>query len=60
MKKIKEITYEEAAKVLGCSSRNVRRLIKRHKIDPIRYGHRTVRLPVEIIGRLRTQLVLDV
>ena len=55
----KEITYAGAAKILGCSGRHVRRLIKRHSIEPIRRGHRTVRFPVETIIRLKAQLVLD-
>jgi excisionase family DNA binding protein len=61
MKKPKnEITYDQAAKLLGCCSRNVRNLLKRHRIEPIRYGHRTVRLPIEKIARLKAQLVLDI
>jgi excisionase family DNA binding protein len=60
MKKIKnEITYDQAAKLLDCSSRNVRRLIKRHDVEPIRRGHRTVRFPIETILRLKAHLVLD-
>ncbi|HXC36822.1 MAG TPA: helix-turn-helix domain-containing protein [Candidatus Acidoferrales bacterium] len=58
-KRKKQITYDQAAKVLDCSPRNVRLLIKRHGIEPIRLGHRTVRLPLETIIRLRTRLVLD-
>jgi len=53
----KEITYEQAALVLGCSSRNVRRLIKRHGIEPIRKGYRTVRLPAGKIAVLKLNLV---
>ncbi len=53
MKKINELTYDQAAQVLGCSSRNVRRLINRHGIKPIRRGYRTVRLPAEKIARLK-------
>lgn len=59
MKKRKnEITYDEAAEILGCSSRNVRNLVKRHRLEPIRYGHRTVVFPVEKIIRLKAQLVI--
>jgi len=55
----KEITYDQAALVLGCSSRNVRRLIKRHGIEPIRKGYRTVRLPAEKITNLKLQLITE-
>jgi excisionase family DNA binding protein len=61
MKKRKnEITYDDAAKLLGCCSRNVRHLVKRHRIQPIRYGHRTVVFPIEKILRLKAQLVLGI
>lgn len=57
MKKRKEVTYDGAAEILGCSGRHVRRLLKRYHIEPIRRGHRTVRLPAETIVRLKLQLV---
>lgn len=56
-KRKKEITYDQAAKILDCSDRNGRRLIKHHGIKPIRYGYRTVRLPLEPILRLKAQLL---
>jgi excisionase family DNA binding protein len=58
MKKISELTYDEAAEVLGCSSRHVRRVINRYKIKAIRRGHRTVRLPAEKIAQLKIQLTV--
>lgn len=55
----KEITYDVAAIALHCSPRNVRRLLKRHRIITIRRGHRTVRLPAEKIGRLVIELAIN-
>ncbi len=55
----KEITYDVAAIALHCSPRNVRRLLKRHRITTIRRGHRTVRLPAEKIGRLVIELAVN-
>jgi excisionase family DNA binding protein len=55
----KQLTYEDAALALHCSPRNVRRLLKRHRINTIRIGHRTVRIPSEKIGRLVVKLALS-
>lgn len=57
MKKV-ELTYEQAAKVLGYSDRQSRRLIKKHGIKPIRYGYRTVKLPADKIAALKIQLTI--
>jgi hypothetical protein len=59
MKKIKdEISYDVAADVLGFSPRQTRRVIIQHGIKPIRYGHRTVKVPAEKILRLKLELVI--
>jgi len=41
-----EITFDEAAALIGCTPRYVRIIIKQHAnlCTPIRYGHRTVKL----------------
>ena len=52
-----EITYDQAADLLNCSPRNVRRVVRRNGIKPIRRGHRTVRLDGEKILRLKLSLV---
>ena len=54
-----EISYDQAAGILGCSGRNVRRVIKRNGIEPIRRGHRTVSLHAEKIIRLKFKLVTE-
>jgi hypothetical protein len=56
---MKEITYDQAAVLLRCSPRNVRRLIRRHNIDPIVRGHRTVRLDAGKITRLSLTIMLN-
>jgi excisionase family DNA binding protein len=53
----KQLTYEDAALALHCSPRHVRRILKRHRITPIRIGHRTVRIPAEKISRLIIKLL---
>jgi excisionase family DNA binding protein len=45
----KEITYNRAAAILRCSPRTVRRILKRNGIEPVRRGHRTVRILLEQI-----------
>ncbi len=55
----KQVTYEEAAIALQCSPRNVRRILKKHRIKTIRLGHRTVRLPAEKIGKLVVELAIN-
>ena len=55
----KQLTYEDAALALRCSPRNVRRILKKHRIKPIRLGHRTVRLPAGKIGRLVIELAMN-
>lgn len=52
----KELTYDGAAEIIGCSPRHVRRLLKRFGIEPIRRGHKTVRIPVEAAVRIKVQL----
>ena len=53
----KEITYDQAAELLRCSPRNVRRILQRHGVQPIRRGHRTVTLAAEKIAALVIQLI---
>jgi excisionase family DNA binding protein len=53
---MKQLTYEDAAQVLGYSPRHVRRILKKNGISPIRRGHRTIRLPADKIGRLAVKL----
>jgi hypothetical protein len=50
--KTKELTYDQTAKALGCSPRNVRRVLARHRVKPIRHGHRTVGIPADVVARL--------
>lgn len=56
----REFTYDGAAKFIGCSSRHVRRLLKRFKEKPIRRGHRTVRIPLEMAVRVKVQLTPEI
>ena len=56
MKETDEITYDQAAVFLDCSPRHVRRVLKRCGIEPIRKGHRTVRLKAGNILRLKLRL----
>jgi hypothetical protein len=58
--KNKELTYEGAAKFIGCSSRHVQRLLKRFGEKPIRRGHRTVRIPLEAAIRIKVQLTPEI
>jgi excisionase family DNA binding protein len=53
----KQLTYDDAAVALRCSPRHVRRLLKKHRIEPIRLGHRTVRFPAEKISELVIKLL---
>ena len=53
----KLLTYEDAAIALQCSPRNVRRILNKHRIEPIRIGHRTVRIPAEKLSRLIIKLL---
>jgi excisionase family DNA binding protein len=53
----KLLTYRQTARALKCSARHVRRLLKKHHIDPIRIGYRTVRVPADKVGRLVIRLV---
>jgi hypothetical protein len=59
-KKKKELTYEGAAKFIGCTSRHVRRLLKRFNEKPIRRGHRTVRIPLAAAVRIKVQLASEI
>jgi hypothetical protein len=56
MKETDEITYDQAAEFLDCSARHIRRVTKRYGIEPIRKGHRTVRLKAGDIFRLKLKL----
>jgi excisionase family DNA binding protein len=58
MKETDEITYDQAAEFLDCSSGHVRRVIRRLGIEPIRKGHRTVRLKAGEIFRLKLRLAM--
>jgi hypothetical protein len=44
-----EITYDDAAAIFGVSARQAREVIKAHAhlCQPIRYGHRSVALPLD-------------
>lgn len=55
--KQKELTYDKAAEFIGCSSRHLRRLLKRFGEEPIRRGHRTVRIPLATAIRVKIQLI---
>jgi len=50
-----ELTYCEAAQILGVSPRHCRRIVGQypHIIRPLRYGHKTVRLPLSQLVRVR-------
>jgi excisionase family DNA binding protein len=52
-----ELTFNQAAEVLGCSPRHVRRLFIRNGIKPIRRGYRTVRIPSIVVVKLKLQLI---
>ena len=54
-----EITYDEAAQVLGCSPRHIRTLLAQHKgICPvIRYSYKRVRLKLADVTRLKRTLL---
>ena len=56
-----EITYTEAAAVIGVKSRQIRKiLIKYSQICPkIRYGHRTVRFNLEHVLAVKERRRLD-
>ena len=59
MKPVEEVTYDEAAKILRCSPRHVRRVLRRNGVKPIVRGHRTVRFPLEKVARLQIAIVLS-
>ena len=59
MTKTNELTYDQAADILGFGPRHVRRVLQRNGIRPIRHGHRTVGLPEEKIYRLKIKLVRE-
>jgi len=53
-----ELTYQQAALMFHVTPRHMRRICRKHKIDPIVRGHRTVRLPADKISKLHVKLVL--
>ena len=57
MKKL--LNYEQTAKVLQCSPRNARRILIKHKIQPVHLGYRTVRVPAEKVASLVITLALE-
>lgn len=56
-----QITYDHAAGIIGCSPRQVRRILSKHKdkAPPIRLGYRTVRFNLEDVLLLKRQMTLD-
>jgi hypothetical protein len=54
-----EYTYQQAAKIFQVTPRHMRRICRKHKIEPIVRGHRTVRLPAEKIEKLHIKFVLS-
>jgi hypothetical protein len=54
-----ELTYQQAALMFHVTPRHMRRICRKHKIDPIVRGHRTVRLPADKISKLHVKLVLS-
>jgi hypothetical protein len=55
-KNMNEITYPEAAAILGCSLRNAHRLIGRSNVNPIRYGYKRVRFKKTHIVKLKREI----
>ena len=53
-----ELTYDQAAEMFHVTPRHMRRICRKHKIEPIVRGHRTVRLPAGPIAKLHIKLVL--
>lgn len=53
---MQEITYQQAADLLGCSPRNARRIIRRSNVKTIRRGYRTIRFVRAEIVALKNAL----
>ncbi len=53
-----ELTYSEAAAIVGCGERQLRRHIQDYPntVKPLRYGHRTVRLEFSQVMDLKRLL----
>lgn len=59
--KMKELTYQQVAELLGFSVRQTKRVLVRHRraVRPIRYGYRTVRFASPQVAALVRKLRRD-